>query len=50
MGPLFSQLGAQLGQLATQAGQFVAQELSKPHVHAHIAKAIGEFIEEVKKK
>lgn len=50
MGPLFSQLGAQLGQLAAQAGQFVAQELRKPHVHAHIAKAIGEIIEEVKKK
>ena len=50
MGPLLSQLGAQFGQLASQAGQFISQELSKPHNQAHIAKAVGEIVENLKKK
>lgn len=43
-------LGQFFGQLASQIQQFVAQELSKPHTQAHIAKAIGEVIENIKKK
>ena len=35
---------------ASQAGQYIAQELSKPHNQAHIAKAIGEVIDNFKKK
>lgn len=50
IGPINSQLFSQAGQLASQAGQYVAQELSKPHNQAHIAKAIGEVIENIKKK
>ena len=46
MGPLLSQFG----QLASQAGQFISQELSKPHNQAHIAKAVGEIVENLKKK
>lgn len=50
MGPLLSQLGAQIGQLVSQAGQFIGQELSKPHNQAHLAKAIGELLQSIKKK
>lgn len=50
MGPLLSQLGAQIGKLASQAGQFISQELSKPHNQAHIAKALGEMLKNIKKK
>lgn len=50
MGPLLSQLGAQIGQLVSQAGQFISQELSKPHNQAHIAKALGELLNNIKKK
>ncbi len=49
MGSLFSQLVAQIGQLASQAGQFITQELSKPHNQTHIAKAIGENLKNKKK-
>lgn len=50
IGPIISQLASQAGQLVSQAGQFVAQELSKPHNQAHIVKAIGEIIKDIKKK
>lgn len=49
IGPFFSQLANQVGQFAAQAGQYVAQELSKPHNQAHIAKAIGEIWKKYKK-
>ena len=47
MGPVISQIFSQAGQLASQAGQYIAQELSKPHNQAHIAKAFGEVIEKI---
>lgn len=50
IGPIISQLASQAGQLVSQAGQFVTQELSKPHNQAHIVKAIGEIIKDIKKK
>lgn len=50
MGPLLSQLSAQIGQLASQAGLFICQELSKPHNQAHLAKAIDEILKSTKKK
>lgn len=50
MGPILSQIFSQAGQLASQAGQYIAQELSKPHNQAHIVKAFGEAIENIKKK
>ena len=50
MGPIISQIFSQAGQLASQAGQYIALELSKPHNQAHIAKAFGEVIEKIKKK
>ena len=50
MGPVISQIFSQAGQLASQTGQYIAQELSKPHNQAHIAKAIGEVIDNFKKK
>ena len=43
IGPIFSQF-------ISQASQFVSQELSKPHNQAHIAKAIGEVLKNIKKK
>ena len=50
MGPIISQIISQAGQLASQASQYIAQELSKPHNQAHMAKAFGEVIEKIKKK
>lgn len=50
IGPIISQLASQAGQLVSQAGKIAAQELSKPHNQAHIAKAIGEIINGIKKK
>lgn len=35
--------------MASQVGLYVIQELSRPHNQAHIAKAIGEIIENIKK-
>lgn len=43
MGPLVSQLMNQLG-------QFVLQELKKPHNQYHIAKAAEEIIKNIKNK
>ena len=50
IGPIISQLASQAGQLVSQAGKIAAQELSKPHNQAHIAKAIVEIINGIKKK
>lgn len=43
IGPIFSQA-------ISQVTQFVSQELSKPHNQAHIAKAIGEVLKDIKSK
>lgn len=47
---MFVPIAQALSQLAQQAGQFITQELSKPHNQAHIAHMAGKIIEDIKKK
>lgn len=47
---MFTPIAQALSQFASQAGQFVAQELSKPHNQAHLAHIAGKLIEDVKRK
>ena len=47
---MFAPLAQALSQLAQQTGQFIVQELSKPHNQAHIAHMAGKVIEDLKKK